>query len=44
MTDPRTVLPLDLKTEHREEFLICRTDDGTRHTLRLDRIHKMESA
>jgi Rho-binding antiterminator len=38
----QNVLPLDLKTDHHEEFLICRDDGGTLHTLRLDRIQKME--
>jgi Rho-binding antiterminator len=36
----QAVLPLDLKTEHHEEFLICRDDMGTPHTIRLDRIRK----
>ena len=40
----QTVLPLDLKTEHHEEFLICRDAKGTPHTIRLDRIRKMEPA
>lgn len=40
----QTVLPLDLKTEHHEEFLICRDGMGTSHTVRLDRIRKMEPA
>ncbi len=39
----QTVLPLDLKTERHEEFLICRDDNDIQHTIRLDHIHKMES-
>lgn len=35
------VLPTNLKTADHEEFLICRGDDGTVHTVRLDRIQKM---
>ena len=38
------VLPLDLKTECHEEFLICRDAAGTVRTIRLDRIHKMDPA
>jgi Rho-binding antiterminator len=38
------VLPLDLKTERHEEFLICRDAAGAVHTIRLDRIHKMDPA
>ena len=38
------VLPLDLKTERHEEFLICRDHRGTSHTIRLDRIRKVEPA
>jgi Rho-binding antiterminator len=40
----QTVLPIDLKTLQHEEFLICRDDGGGMHTIRLDRIQKMESA
>lgn len=40
----QVVLPLDLKTEHHEEFLICRDDMGAPHTIRLDRIRRMEPA
>jgi Rho-binding antiterminator len=40
----QTVLPLDLKTAQHEEFLVCRDDNGATHTIRLDRIHKMEAA
>jgi len=38
------VLPLDLKTERHEEFLICRDEQGVLHTIRLDLIHKTEPA
>jgi Rho-binding antiterminator len=38
------VLPLDLKTECHEEFLICRDAVGAVHTIRLDQIHKMGPA
>ncbi len=40
----QAVLPLDLKTERHEEFLICRDQQGALHRIRLDRIHKMEPA
>jgi transcriptional antiterminator Rof (Rho-off) len=40
----QAVLPLDLKTSHHEEFLICRRETGETLTIRLDRIHKMEPA
>jgi Rho-binding antiterminator len=40
----QAVLPLDLKTEHHEEFLICRDEAGVLRTIRLDRIHKMDPA
>lgn len=40
----QTVLPLDLKTECHQEFLICRDRDGAMHTIRLDWIHKMVPA
>ncbi len=40
----QTVLPIDLKTEQHEEFLICRDDAGQTHTIRLDHIHKKEPA
>jgi Rho-binding antiterminator len=40
----KAVLPLDLKTEHHEEFLLCRDDAGTAHAIRLDRIQRMEPA
>lgn len=38
------VLPLDLRTEQHAEFLICRDEAGTLHTIRLDHIHKREPA
>lgn len=40
----KTVLPLDLYTAQHEEFLLCRDDAGMQHTIRLDRIDKMEPA
>jgi Rho-binding antiterminator len=36
------VLPLDLKTQNHEEFLICRSGSGKTVTIRLDRIQRME--
>ncbi len=38
------VLPLDLKTEHHEEFLLCRGKDGSTHRIRLDHIRRMKVA
>ena len=38
------VIPLDLKTEQHEEFLICRNRGGELHRIRLDRIQRMELA
>jgi len=38
----QVVLPLDLKTQNREEFLICRGATGETLTIRLDRIQRME--
>jgi Rho-binding antiterminator len=38
------VLPIDLKTARHEEYLICRDNSGETHTIRLDRIQKMENA
>lgn len=38
------VLPLDLTTEHHEEFLVCRGKDGSIHRIRLDRVRRMRSA
>ena len=40
----QVVLPLDLKTAHHEEFLICRTASGKTLTIRLDHIQRMELA
>lgn len=38
------VMPLDLKTESHEEFLLCRDDRGHMHRIRLDHIHRAEPA
>ncbi len=38
------VLPLDLKTEHHEEFLVCRSKDGATHNIRLDYVKRMRPA
>ncbi len=38
----QVVLPLDLKTQNHEEFLICRAASGETLTIRLDRIQRME--
>jgi hypothetical protein len=38
------VLPLDLKTEQHEEFLVCRSKDGSIREIRLDHIRRMETA
>jgi len=38
----QVVLPLDLKTQNHEEFLICRGATGETLTIRLDRIQRME--
>lgn len=38
------VLPLDLKTEHHEEFLLCRAKDGSTHRIRLDQIRRVKPA
>jgi transcriptional antiterminator Rof (Rho-off) len=38
------VLPVDLKTERHEEFLILHDDSGALRTIRLDHIRKMETA
>lgn len=38
------MLPLDLKTAHHEEYLICRTKDDTMHEIRLDQIRRMDTA
>jgi hypothetical protein len=40
----QVVLPLDLKTAHHEEFLVCRTSLGETLTIRLDHIQRMEPA
>lgn len=37
------VLPLDLKTAHQEEYLICRTQDDTLREIRLDQIRRMNT-
>ncbi len=39
-----TVLPLDLKTEQHEEFLVCRSKDDSIREIRLDHIRRMETA
>lgn len=36
------VMPLDLKTEQHQEFLIARTNDGELHQIRLDRIDRSD--
>lgn len=38
------VLPLDLKTEYHEEFLLCRGKDGSTHRIRLDHVRRMKAA
>ncbi len=38
------VLPLDLATEHHEEFLLCRSKSGATHRIRLDQIRRMKPA
>lgn len=38
------VLPLDLKTAHHEEYLVCRTKDDTTHEIRLDRVRRTSTA
>lgn len=38
------VVPLDLKTAHREEFLVCRAPRGETREIRLDRVRRMEPA
>lgn len=35
------VLPLDLKTERHEEFLVCHSKDGSMREIRLDHIRRM---
>ncbi len=40
----QVVTPLDLQTRISEEFLICRTADGRRLSIRLDRIRRAEPA
>jgi Rho-binding antiterminator len=40
----QVVLPLDLRTVHGEEFLICRIESGETCHIRLDHIRKMERA
>ncbi len=32
------VMPLDLKTENQQEFLVAQTNDGVMHSIRLDKI------
>ena len=38
------VLPLDLKTAHHEEYLVCRTKDDTTHEIRLDHVRRISTA
>ncbi len=38
------VLPLDLKTKHHEEYLVCRVKGDTTREVRLDRVRRMEAA
>jgi Rho-binding antiterminator len=37
----QVVRPLDLRTENKQEFLLCRTEAGEPLRIRLDRIRKM---
>ena len=37
-----TVLPLDLRTQNHQEFLVCRSHSGAVLTLRLDHIRHVE--
>ena len=37
------VLPLDLKTKHHEEYLVCRVKGDTTREIRLDRVRRVES-
>lgn len=38
VTYNQAVLPTDLETVNREEFLTCRLESGEQHRIRLDRI------
>jgi Rho-binding antiterminator len=40
----QVVRPLDLKTENKQEFLLCQTETGEALRIRLDQIRKMEVA
>jgi Rho-binding antiterminator len=40
----RVVRPLDLKTENKQEFLLCETDTGEPLRIRLDQVRNMELA
>jgi Rho-binding antiterminator len=38
----QVVLPLDLKTENKQEFLLCQTETGEPLRIRLDHVRKAE--
>jgi transcriptional antiterminator Rof (Rho-off) len=40
----QVVLPLNLKTAHHEEYLVCRAKDDTTREIRLDCVRRMEAA
>lgn len=40
----QVVRPLDLKTENKQEFLLCQTETGESLRIRLDRVRRMEAA
>jgi Rho-binding antiterminator len=40
----QVVQPLDLKTENKQEFLLCQTEAGKALRIRLDYVRKMEAA
>ena len=35
-------MPLDLKTEHHQEFLVAQSNDGVMHQIRLDKIEQSD--
>jgi Rho-binding antiterminator len=40
----QVVQPLDLKTENKQEFLLCQTETGEPLRIRLDHVRKLEEA
>lgn len=39
----QVVRPLDLKTENKQEFLLCQTETGESLSIRLDHVQRMET-